>query len=466
VRPALVPAVDHRLRQVQRFGGNRAAARALSRPTIQRCEKCTLLAEATAQKDPQRAHLLEYMQKVRKGDKEKAIAIAREWNQHHPDQPVSASDFRFILVKDSDLTPSSTGGGGTKTAADPGLVSLLIRFRRLLNEVIKAGTINAKGEWSDLAPPGADDLLKEISFLLGHDELINGEVVKGVAKRIRQLAEKLLQLQSPLQRLCLSKAKLLVQLGLRSAPSLKRCCELYPTDGGAQLKGLVGEFLGREAAKQHFAIKGGPVYDEELTSVCLIEITPRENYDGPFGGQHDHRSAPVLWMHGSQTHVGQVIGEVDTLLCQSSPGGLIVVGALESKGGNNDLDVVEKQTEKISGNLQKIGQSPATFCFARRVGNTYMNINGLFDLTSVQAKHKVHTTGPERKQSDRQFDIQIGMRPEEMDGLLRYLVTTPTRLWGVMPLQWIVDEIDDPQDSLIDLVLAARELPDDIMDRI
>jgi hypothetical protein len=204
----------------------------------------------------------------------------------------------------------------------------------------------------------------------------------------------------------------------------------------AQLKGLVGEYLGLLAAQRLYASKpSGVTWTHVLDGIFMIKICPVGNLVLPGrGGAVVPHSAPQLYMQNSNTHYGQVIGELDRVLC-TRPGNnlycpLIV---LESKGGENSTNIVRAQMSKMSVTLNQIAQNPQMFCLAERVGNEWVDINGRFDLTVLDAV-EIFSTGPDRWHED-QFDIPLGISSEEMDSLLMYLAHNLPAQWGQPPLE-------------------------------
>ena len=223
-------------------------------------------------------------------------------------------------------------------------------------------------------------------------------------------------------------------LRLNDDAGFARCKALMSKDA-SKLKGLVGEFLGRDVAPS--ALAGKLTWTTSLPSVLLVKITPLDQFKGSLPGPEEpiaeHKPPPLL-MHGSPTLVGMIIGEVDSLLCDSTQAGLTVKGALESKGGNLAHTAVEAQKKSIADNVWSIGQEPARFCFAERIGRTYRSINNRFDLVSLAAaKVPVFSTGPIRTGDEPPFDISLGFKTDVMDNLIVYLASMPPNLWGYSP---------------------------------
>jgi hypothetical protein len=262
------------------------------------------------------------------------------------------------------------------------------------------------------------------------------------------------------RRVVLEQARRLVQLGIVGDRSYQHCLDLFRKGTSDHLKGLVGEYLGRAAAKRQLA--GTVGYDVECVGIKLVKLIPRSEYKGKLhtGDEARLHSAPVLAIAGRQDEVGQTIGEVDTLLCREEQGKLVVVGALESKGGSSNMVEVTAQMRKIAANLASIGAEPSKYCFAERSGDKYVDLNDKFSLKEL-SDIKVLSTGPTREDEDRPFDIDLGFSTVVMDELLIYLAKTPPEWWGWSPLDAIEDARAEA--GLDDLRAMARDLPADVM---
>lgn len=429
---------------LQRTAGNAAVAamlrpRGATAPMLHRCEKCKKLRDKLGPKAGF-DQLADYLAVVGERQLKGALELAREWNANHPDRPVGPAQFTRLpgnaevaAALAPAATPDETPGTKTEETAvgESGASDPLETEAQALQMDLQA-LVDRPCDYGEhlerIAPePGitraAQGLLKQLGALRRHGEgASRASEQQKLIQRVLELKNGRVKLSTPDCTAVYLHARALGVDGMAADKTFEQCLALAKRGTMDHLKGLVGEYLGRQRAVQ---LRPTLAQHTAIRSLRVIRLSDRT----PSVSINPNHSAPTLPVKQKQGKVGTTVGEIDTLYCTVRPNlQLVPVLALESKGGNLGLSDVARQKEKIARNFQFVITEPTNYCFAERVDDEWDDVTHRFDMPTTQIE--IQSTGPIRKKDTEHFDIELQMSLDQMSALLNYLCLVAPGDWG------------------------------------